>query len=1324
MANSINLTASFDEEKNILIGLDQSAEDIQRFAKEAEQYLNRFGEGSEAAFKKATDASNVGARKMQADFRSIQDGADRVSGALAPLAAVTIATMTAMAAAGAYGVTALVQLGNEMEQYGVTLKVLLGDQEKANTALDMFNDFALETTFQLPEIINAGKMLLSFGFELDEVNGLLRDSGDLAAAFGRDLSEVIDIFGRLKSGAPAGEALQRLGEAFGIGRLALQARGAQFSGQGEALGSRTDLIEQVRAEIQARVGGIQAELANTFQGMLSRLEDEWTRFGMRINDSGVFDEIKANMAGLVDEIDRLGKAGVLDKLAAQIGTALVAAIKDMAGAFEGANLEEQLQSFADMTVAVVNLTGAYGKNAVELAKWVTDNQGLIEIMGDVAIAGTVIYGVAKLVRLLAAVGGGIASLGALIAASPVAGPVLGIAAGVGVLVGAGVAIGKLQMKFMEYFSDEASSKIREATFDTHEYLAAWEANADAGTREANAAAEAAAAKARAKALEDLAAAQKALGITTRENVINLDKEVITLMGSGTTTVEQAVAAHEKLLKAAAAAGVPISALNAETRAYAETMFLMEERLKTQAQAEKNLAEARKQAGDEFKAKEDERVRLVELSLAAMDEITRAQQTAADVEARLEQQRIGEIRDFFNRRRVLAASAFAAEDDILTQAQQKLFSKLTDDLPEADRIDIMAQIIDIGELRAQVREAAGVVRDELDLQQLQFRVSLFFDGDIRQAENATDAAVVGLGMLADTLGDVSQSARFAQKTLSNVFEGAAIGAKIGGPVGSGIGASLGFVASLFSMFGADKREQQRERQQAIEDYNNELERQQRIFSAGLSQDGDIPGQIRDTIRQVREFEDAVRRVGPTIQDEIDRINRSHSPGSLKQDLIDKINRDIAPTMILQAENDLKEAMQTLADLTRQLAEHNLAQVEAQREFVTQLFDLGASEQLQILEKQLGQFFQTIEELEGTVGGDERGQDLRRQMALRFMDLQRSLADETLQAEIDARREAAQVIQDQIREDAEAQIEATRLGHEMIRDTLTSELRATFAIENQELRSRFQEKFAAAGGNREVQEAIFEDFMNQARALEAGQENEARHQAAEQQAKLEEMQIQIPELGDILLQSGETLQASIDALIAANDQAMDDLGHQMIAAFGITLDEFINQWFALQNDPGQLDQGPADVPIINFPDSMWVRQEGAWMVGQDASKPWFILTNAYQAGGWDVGQAGFNWNISGMPPLNISTMPTVQIDYDSSRFPVVVVGTGSGLSGSGTPSPDIRVGERNVQPVQFGPGSIVVHAESSDPNVLAKNLMEAVDIIMDKHGSLENAALAGR
>lgn len=97
------------------------------------------------------------------------------------------------------GVVAGIKYNSEMETLGTNLKVLLGNEDKAQNMLKTLKQMASTTPFETTDLVGATQTLLSFGVEADNVNGILSMLGDVSMGNSEKLSSLALVFGQISS---------------------------------------------------------------------------------------------------------------------------------------------------------------------------------------------------------------------------------------------------------------------------------------------------------------------------------------------------------------------------------------------------------------------------------------------------------------------------------------------------------------------------------------------------------------------------------------------------------------------------------------------------------------------------------------------------------------------------------------------------------------------------------------------------------------------------------------------------------------------------------------------------------------------------------------------------------------------------------------------------------------------------------------------------------------------------------------------------------------------------------------------------------------------
>ena len=161
---------------------------------------------------------------------------------------------------------------------------MLGSAEKAQKFLDDMADFAVKTPFEYPELLEAAKRMLAYGFAAEEVLPTLRAVGDASAALGSGsvgIDRITLALGQIRAkGKLSGEEMRQLTEA-GVPAWHILAEA-----MGKTVPELQDMVskglipgykavEMLTAGMTKRFGGMMASMENTWQGVTSSIKDIW-----------------------------------------------------------------------------------------------------------------------------------------------------------------------------------------------------------------------------------------------------------------------------------------------------------------------------------------------------------------------------------------------------------------------------------------------------------------------------------------------------------------------------------------------------------------------------------------------------------------------------------------------------------------------------------------------------------------------------------------------------------------------------------------------------------------------------------------------------------------------------------------------------------------------------------------------------------------------------------------------------------------------------------------------------------------------------------------
>lgn len=210
-----------------------------------------------------------------------------------------------------------VAIGAQFETFGTQFETLLGSAEAAQKRIVELAEFGRLTPFELPEVVQASRMLQVFGGEALSTGESLKLVGDTAAGVNRPFQEIAFWFGRmydaLQSGRPFGEAALRLQE---LGILAGGTR-AELEKMQKSGVTGAEVWARFAEVTGERFSGNMERLSATLQGIQSNLADFVVHI-QRVGGQPVFDEAKESAQRLLDLLEE--RRPEIEEMAVMIGT--------------------------------------------------------------------------------------------------------------------------------------------------------------------------------------------------------------------------------------------------------------------------------------------------------------------------------------------------------------------------------------------------------------------------------------------------------------------------------------------------------------------------------------------------------------------------------------------------------------------------------------------------------------------------------------------------------------------------------------------------------------------------------------------------------------------------------------------------------------------------------------------------------------------------------------------------------------------------------------------------------------------------------------------
>ncbi|RLI99831.1 MAG: hypothetical protein DRP08_06875, partial [Candidatus Aenigmatarchaeota archaeon] len=218
-----------------------------------------------------------------------------------------------------------IKTGADVEQFKLRLVALLGSVEEANEMFEYFSDIARRVPFTLEQVIEAGVQLRAFGAEIKK---WLPAVLDLAAVMGIDLPSAVSAFGMAFAGGVGAAITFRRRGILELIKSANNLRDLSTLTLEEFREAMYRAFTLPR-ELGGRIAGATQDLARTYKGILSMIEDAWYRFREKVAEAGLFDFVKRSLDSFRESLERMEREGTLDRLAQQISDAFVFAGKSV-----------------------------------------------------------------------------------------------------------------------------------------------------------------------------------------------------------------------------------------------------------------------------------------------------------------------------------------------------------------------------------------------------------------------------------------------------------------------------------------------------------------------------------------------------------------------------------------------------------------------------------------------------------------------------------------------------------------------------------------------------------------------------------------------------------------------------------------------------------------------------------------------------------------------------------------------------------------------------------------------------------------------------------
>lgn len=307
--------------RSALVGIDEATVDVRGQVEvdvaPAVNALEDAGRAADSTRPKLSPGGTprVDERPAVSALARVEQAADRALHKLVSIGKTAIKWGGAALLAGSVAASvAVVKLGADMEQTRLSFQTMMGDVRQGNAVLAELAQFANVTPFSTGEVVDAGKTLMAFGVEAQDLLGILRQVGDVSAGTGKPLGELSQIVGKVMAKGRADT--QTLNQMVEAGIPIIKTLAGQYGVSGEEIYKMAERGQLTAATVNsafasmAGEGGIFADMmakqSQTVAGKWSTVVGKLQLTAATIGEQ-VSPALQAGLDLILEWVDRLGE---------------------------------------------------------------------------------------------------------------------------------------------------------------------------------------------------------------------------------------------------------------------------------------------------------------------------------------------------------------------------------------------------------------------------------------------------------------------------------------------------------------------------------------------------------------------------------------------------------------------------------------------------------------------------------------------------------------------------------------------------------------------------------------------------------------------------------------------------------------------------------------------------------------------------------------------------------------------------------------------------------------------------------------------------------
>lgn len=284
----------------------------------------------------------------------------------------------------------------DMENYSTNFKVMLGDQERAVKMVTDLKTMAAKTPFEMSTLADATQTLLAFNVSADDMQGVLKQLGDISLGTPSKMESLTRAFGKMSGSgkvtleainmmidagynplnniaAKTGESMESLYERISDGAMSFEeikqaiadatSEGGQFfNGMDEASKTTSGLISTLKDNINEKLGG-------AFKGVTDKIRNELLPKAIEFVNALDTEKMSASIMNFLDTMQRLtpviaGAAAAMTTY--KIASSISGIVEKLRAATEGQTIAQaalnvvmNANPFVLITTAIVGLVTAF-----------------------------------------------------------------------------------------------------------------------------------------------------------------------------------------------------------------------------------------------------------------------------------------------------------------------------------------------------------------------------------------------------------------------------------------------------------------------------------------------------------------------------------------------------------------------------------------------------------------------------------------------------------------------------------------------------------------------------------------------------------------------------------------------------------------------------------------------------------------------------------------------------------------------------------------------------------------------------------------------------